>query len=211
VLSDAKVDWDYWALGNDTYVDRARNTIASMFYRSDFTDLVFIDSDISWDVQGLANLLASPFDVTGGLFPKKGKWEQYTGKIKLNSESCPIQDPATELLEAEFLPAGFLRITKSCITKLTEAYQHDWYKERDEKVVRLFACETTDNQYIGEDVSFCRKWQQMGGKCYIEPRIKFGHTGTRTSDGSFYEFLLRIAEETRIQVAINGGVKNVSL
>jgi hypothetical protein len=206
VLDKFGVEWDYWTIHNDSYIDRAKNSIADRFYKSDCTDLLMIDSDISWDVQGLLYLINSPFELTGGMFPMKGAWDKYAGKIKVDEKGAPVQEEKTGLIEAEYLPGGFLRIRKSCIDKLTKAYQNNWYYDdaTGNKIVNLFEMSTIDNVKYGEDGGFCRKWTAMGGKCYVEPRISFGHTGSNTFTGNFHEYLLRSAETERIRVAIEG-------
>ena len=213
VLDKLGVEWDYWTIHNDSYIDRAKNSIADRFYKSDCTDLLMIDSDMSWDAQGFLLLLKSPFELTGGVYPMKGAWDKYAHRIKFNEKNAPIQDAETGLIEADALPGGFLRIQKSCIDKMTKAYQNNWYyqdgaaPEKAEKIVNLFEMSTIENVKYGEDGGFCRKWTQMGGKCYVEPRITFGHTGSKTYEGNFHEYLLRSAEGERLRVAIEGIIK----
>jgi len=210
VLDKLGITCDYWSIQNDSYIDRARNSFADKFLKSDFTDLLMIDSDMSWDVQGLLHLLHSPFDLTGGVYPMKGGWDKYTVRIKLDSKGAPVQDENTGLIEAEYLPAGFLRMKKACIKKLTEAYQNEWYyqdgkmPDSPDKIVNLFEMSVVDHVKYGEDGGFCRKWTQMGEKCYVEPRISFGHTGGKTYEGNYHEYLMRSAEVERLRVAIEG-------
>jgi hypothetical protein len=72
-------------LFNESLITRARNYCVDMFLQSDFTHLMFIDSDISFDATTVLQLLAlagpdSPYDIIGGAYPKKNiSWE----KIKM--------------------------------------------------------------------------------------------------------------------------------
>lgn len=206
MLCKADIDWDFWEYSGDSYVDRARNHICARFIETDYTDLLFIDSDMSWSAEGLFNLLRSPHELTGGVYPVKNNWEKYTESIKYEGNHSPVQHIDSGRIEAEWLPAGFLLIKRSCLEKMCSAYEYDWYYsnekntelEEPRKIINLFNCKVVDNQRLGEDVSFCKKWNMIGGKCYVEPRISFGHTGSKTYSGNFDEYLLRQAELKRI-------------
>jgi len=69
-------------LFNESLITRARNYCVDEFLRSDFTHLMFIDSDIGFNPQDVIALLAlqdddSPYDVIGGPYPKKCiTWEK---------------------------------------------------------------------------------------------------------------------------------------
>ena len=207
--------WDFWNLSGDSYVDRARNNICARFLKSDFTHLLFIDSDMSWNLKGLIDLLNSPFDLTGGIYPCKNKWEEWTECIKYDSNHAPVQEEKTGLIEVEWLPAGFMLISHSCIEKMVDAYKEDWYWNNNgtdkEKTYNLFECKIIDNVRYGEDVTFCKKWAALGNKIYCEPRIDFGHSGMKTYEGNFHEHLTDICEKEMVFKALEKGVYNAVL
>lgn len=219
ILDAAGIEWDFWEHSGDSYVDRARNNICARFLTTDFTDLLFIDSDMSWDAIGLMHILQSPFELTGAAYPCKNNWDMFGEKLLYDENHAPIQDPETGLLLAEWLPGGFMRIRKSCLEKMYKAYENDWYYAADikrtpgtvegsnedpcRKVVNLFECKVKDHNRYGEDIMFCKKWKAIGGKCYLEPRISFGHSGMKTFTGNFDEHLKYLCEEERIKRAFN--------
>jgi hypothetical protein len=69
-------------LFNESLITRARNYCVDEFLRSDFTHLMFIDSDIGFNPHDVIALLAlteegSPYDVMCGPYPKKTiAWEK---------------------------------------------------------------------------------------------------------------------------------------
>jgi hypothetical protein len=63
-------------LFNESLITRARNYLVDEFLRSDYTHLLFIDSDIHFSAQDVVALLALEHDVIGGPYPKKAiNWE----------------------------------------------------------------------------------------------------------------------------------------
>lgn len=211
VLDAAGIEWDFWEHSGDSYVDRARNNICSRFLSTSFTDLLFIDSDMSWDPIGLQHILSSPYELTGAAYPCKNNWDIFGEKLLYDSDHAPVQDPITGLLEAQWLPGGFLRMKRSCLEKMSEAYKDDWYHAADckpkeklddddpcRKVINLFECKVQDGNRYGEDIMFCKKWIAIGGKCYLEPRITFGHSGMKTWTNNFDEHLRKQATQEHI-------------
>ena len=40
-----------------------------------------------------------------------------------------------------------------------------------------------NGRYLSEDYTFCRRWQNMGGKVYVDPHVILDHVGTYTFKG----------------------------
>jgi hypothetical protein len=198
MLKDAGIDWEFLDKCGDSFIDRARNCLVAQFMATDATDLLFIDSDISWDSMGLLHLLRSPMELTGGAYPFKNQWDRFTECIIYDKDHAPVQDGETGLIETDWLPAGFMRIKRSCIEKLIEAYKSDFFFTLEgealdtNKVHNLFECKIVNSQRQSEDVTFCKKWQAIGGKCWLEPRISFGHSALNTFTGNLHEHLLEL-------------------
>jgi len=82
------IEMKSYFLFNESLITRARNYCVDEFIRSDFTHLLFIDSDIGFEPKDVITLLAlmddtgeyKDFDVLGAVYPKKNiSWE----KIKM--------------------------------------------------------------------------------------------------------------------------------
>lgn len=47
-----------------------------------------------------------------------------------------------------------------------------------------------DNKWWGEDSAFCKKWIDMGGEIFVEPRLTFTHIGRKDYTGNLHEYLM---------------------
>jgi len=80
-------------LFNESLIQRARNYLVDEFYRSDFTHLLFIDSDITFDARDAISLLSYcgevdeetkfKYDIIAAPYPKKAiAWEKIYDAVK---------------------------------------------------------------------------------------------------------------------------------
>jgi len=143
----------FFYLFNESLITRARNYLVDEFMRSDFTHLMFIDSDIGFDPTDVLALAAiaepgTDKDIVCGPYPKKaiawekikravdkgfadedpGVLEKYVGDYVFNpvvgSGDIRIDQPA-EVLEGG---TGFMMIQRSAFERYAEAYPEFMYK-----------------------------------------------------------------------------------
>jgi len=77
-------------LFNESLITRARNYLVDEFLRSDYTHMLFIDSDIHYSPQDIIALMALDKDVIGGPYPKKSmNW----GNIAQAARNHPDMEP----------------------------------------------------------------------------------------------------------------------
>lgn len=198
MLERLNIKWDFWPLSGDSYVDRARNTICAKFLESDATDLLFIDSDESWDALGVLRLLKAPHDVVGGSYPVKNNWGCW-GAILKQEDGVPIgqiQPDGGALLEAAVLPAGFMRIRKPALHQVMKLFPSRHYHDSSadpenplRKYYAFFECSIKNGLRLGEDYTFCERYKATGGKLWVEPRISFGHYGVKGWEGNLDKHL----------------------
>ena len=140
-------------LFNESLITRARNYCADEFMRSDATHLLFIDSDIGFNVQDVLAMLAiqtdeSPYDVLGGPYPKKciswekikqavdkgaadedaNKLENYVGDYVFNPRSGQKEIPLGEPVEVSELGTGFMMIRRKTLEMYNKTYPELAYK-----------------------------------------------------------------------------------
>jgi hypothetical protein len=181
---------DFFPLQGDSYVDRARNTIANWFMGADYTHLLFIDSDMYWTLNGLTKLLASDADVVGAGYPCKNNWDFFGCIIYTNEDGTPQIDDKG-LIKAWGVPTGFMKIKKEVFTKLAEAQPDNYYMattDKDqppEKFYNFFGRIPP----LGEDISFCRRWAEIGGELRVQPNITITHYGVEGHQGNYAYFL----------------------
>lgn len=192
LLDNLGIEWDFWELSGDSYIDRARNSLAKKFMESHFTDLLMIDSDESWDLKGFANLLKSDADIVGAGYPCKNSWDFYGCVLHTDTEGRPIVNEHG-LLAAQIVPAGFLKIRKRAFQLLAEKQPTNCYYAKPsppEEPIQYF------NFFgrippLGEDGSFCKRWQDIGGQLWVQPDITITHYGIKGWKGNYHEALQR--------------------
>jgi hypothetical protein len=87
----------FYYLFNESLVQRARNYIADEFLRSDYTHLMFIDSDIGFNANDVLSLLGiqisdpDKYNILTAPYPKKTiAWEKVQSAVKKNIVSTPF-------------------------------------------------------------------------------------------------------------------------
>lgn len=187
-------------LGNAMIGD-CRGKIIVDFFASQCTDLIMIDSDVIWEKGALLKLLEHPVQFVAAIYPQRKDPIQYCVRW-IEDRAGLYADPETGLLEVDGVPAGCMRISRCVAEKMIVAYPETefWCQGvKDEKAWDLFGpYRDKKNPKIkfGEDYSFCRRWRDIGGQIWIDPRLKMGHVGFKSFFGCIGEWLLnRPAEE----------------
>jgi len=111
------------------------------------------------------------------------------------------------LLEVYDTGTGFLCITREAALELIEAYGEEIKYTGDSHTVRdgvpvkeektfyaLFdtSIDLETNRYLSEDYTFCRRWQHIDGKIWVDPTIVLNHVGMNVYRG--YNFLLPVKD-----------------
>lgn len=200
VLSRLGVNWDFWPAEGFSYVDQARNILCARFIEDEScTDLVFIDADEDWDTMGLLRLLMAPYEVVGASYPMKNDWLKWTAQLHCDADGQPLgvmQPDGGALMEADSLPAGFLRIRRSALVKFRDAYPELAYCDPtaditapDRQYTAFFERFRDGGACYGEDVMFSRRWKAIGGQLWVEPRVSINHYGMKGYFGNLDGYL----------------------
>ena len=134
-------------LFNESLITRARNYLADEFLRSNYTHLLFIDSDILFDPNDVLALIALDKDIIGGPYPKKSiNWKNIAMALVKDPTTSPqnlealagdyVFNPVpgtksfkvTEPLEVMEIGTGFMMIKRHVFDKFKEAYPKQNYK-----------------------------------------------------------------------------------
>ncbi|NBP00001.1 MAG: hypothetical protein EBU90_07695 [Proteobacteria bacterium] len=82
---------------------------------------------------------------------------------------------------------GFMMIKRSAIDKMIAAYPELKYNNdlnTPPDLQDYFYCffdtmlDPKDKRYLSEDYTFCRRWQAIGGECWLDPTISLNHFGS---------------------------------
>lgn len=188
VLNELGIKHDYLMRPSDFHIERAiNNTLTEIMERDDFTDVLLIDSDESWEPEGVLRLLSHPDEIVGASYRMKNAWDEYVGSVRYQ-DGLPcgrMLSDGTPLLEADRVAAGFLRIKVSALRKFHDAYPDLRSEEPDGVKTQFFTRIIRDGVIHCQDMAFSRLWREMGGLLWIDPNIKIGHWGMDCHEGDF--------------------------
>lgn len=209
MLDEAGVEWVKHSLMGDSYIDRAKNSIVADFLESDCTDLLMIDSDMSFSPEAVARMLRHTEGVVGGFFPMKGAYNTFAGVLNPDADGnvpdlkkCKELWDGSCLFPAYLIPAAFLRIKRDVLERFADHYSELIYQDPmanqanpDRVYTAFFECMTHNYIRYGEDATFCRRLREMGEELWCDPNIDFGHTGMKTYEGNYHKSLLKPQDE----------------
>jgi hypothetical protein len=174
----------------DSLVQRARNDIVRLAVEENFDDLIFIDSDEEWNPEWVFKLLGYKEEVIG--LPVVKKSDHLMFNVKASSTGLKIQQNG--LMEVEAVGTGFMKISKPALKKIWDASPE--YKNEGRIGRMVFDIQVVNGDLISEDVIFCQKWRNLGGKVFIEPSMTCNHIGAKKYQGNFLEYLNFIKQQT---------------
>jgi hypothetical protein len=106
-----------------------------------------------------------------------------------------IKDNLIKLKDAG---TGFMCIKKEVIQQLFDAHPELKYandinvdKKFEKHMYALFDCiiDPESRRYLSEDYTFCRRWQNLGGEVYLDPRTALNHVGHYTFRGNIRKLI----------------------
>lgn len=203
----------------ESLITRARNNcVAEFLANKEWTHLFWIDADIGFSSDAFLRLLLADRDIAAGVYPLKHEsWPQqgtpegmteeqfrilytrYTvniGRADANNE-VHIQVDQDGFIEVSEAPTGFMVIKRQVFEKMMQAYPDLQYTPDSLGVTnrglhyRFFDCfvDPETKRYLSEDYAFCRLWNQLGGKVYIDTASNLTHQGYKTYRGPFTQSL----------------------
>lgn len=210
VLERLGVDWDWWEISGDSYIDRAKNSLCQMALDDpSVTDLLLIDSDHSWGTMGVIKAILSPELVVGGAYPTKNAWDSWSSIFVSDENGRPMGKviDGTVHVEASLVSGGFLRLKREALEKFAAAYPELQYVDRDVsgkggKLFTAFFARWHEGLVVhGEDGAFCKRWLALGEKLWIIPDIDFGHFGVKGWYGNLDDYLRKLPGGDRAEAA----------
>ena len=179
-LTQAGVGLYHSVAPGNPFLDLARNELVDKFLATDATDLLFVDADVGWDAKVLTRILSYKQEIVGGLVPKRDKTSDSI--FHQNAMTGVVQ---AGLFETKEMPTAFMRIKRAVFAKLQKPY---------------FKIGSTPKDF-GEDIYFCRRWVETGGKMWIDSDISFSHRGGKAWKGNFYDHCITTGLLTTVEAA----------
>ncbi|MCP3683932.1 MAG: hypothetical protein GY861_14710 [bacterium] len=166
-------------LPNDCMIHSARNKLVADFMASGCTHLFMLDDDIAWEPKGFINMVKADKAVISGLVPiRQG------GHFAFDKGESEDGD----LFEIHNVGAAFLCIKREAIKtmmkKFPELKCNDNEPHYEKYGYTFFEFTYEDGHLTGEDVNFCRRWNEIG-KIWAYPDISFQHLSSTQQSGNY--------------------------
>ena len=176
-------------------IHQARNYLTSVFLTTDFTHLLFVDSDVEFEPEAVLRMLVAKKDVICTPYRVKSldvNQKMYTVELK---KDAPLEPG--DLIEITAGPTGIMLIHRDVFKKIIEKFpdlkiknsvfpepgpDHQYY-------YNFFDFTFEDGYSAGEDVSFCKLVQKTGFKLYANTASFTKHHGSYAWGGRFKDAL----------------------
>lgn len=223
----------------ESLITRARNNCVAQFLANpEWTHLVWIDSDIGFQPEAIFRLLLSDYDIAAGVYPLKtdhwpedglpegmtaqqfsNMYQRYTvnARNKDNAEKLEFNIQEDGFLELSEAPTGMMCIKRDVFLRMMAQYPELQYVPDSLGLVdqglhyRFFdvMVDPDTKRYLSEDYYFCRLWENMGGKVYVDALSNLTHQGTKVYSGNFAQslqtnFALAIPAPVGTPLQLNG-------
>ena len=171
-------------MGNESLVQRARNTHVQTFMASSFERMMFIDADLEFGAQDVADLWNMDADIAVGVYPMKRRSAPYAvwrdGKVV---ELKDLRDDARSF-KVDYAGTGFMMIKRQVFEMMEEAYPQTRVENDIGPYFCHFQVPVHDGVELSEDYDFCRKWRELGGEIWCDPGVRLIHYGLYGFNGS---------------------------
>jgi len=150
-----------------------RNFLVADFLKTNADRLFFLDSDITFKKGSLLQLATKPVDFVGGAYRHKRDEESYP--IAFNEGEMWWDE--NKLIHVDKIPFGFVCLTREVFKKFDEKFPERKNKNFGLQTTAYFQLPIVDGILWGEDFMFCKEWNEMGQKVYLDPEVELTHWG----------------------------------
>ena len=194
-------------LGNESLIQRGRNTIAHHFMNiPDATHLLFIDADLKFRTEDVVRMIKADKSFIVGPVALKGyNWDEIrqaavngedeinrTGGV-FNINKLPGVDMVdeNEPFEIEHGGNAFMMLRRDVFETLkphTPIYTNGGRSLPDGvEIYDYFRVEINKdtNHLLSEDYFLCHSYRQLGGKVWCAPWVETGHFGSHLFNGKY--------------------------
>ena len=209
----------------DSLINRARNNLVAKFMANpQFTHLVFLDVDLSFKAEDIVKLLWHDKDIITGSYPiKEINWDKVIKNVNNGIASKDLGKKSTRFvvnpvkkgnnvietdngaISVHDAGTGFMCIKREVFEKLIVAYPELKFNddtgsmkgaELDYTYAFFNSYVDDDGRFVSEDYGFCRYWQKIDGKVWVDPGIEIGHLGRMLYEGNMIDYLIELSDES---------------
>lgn len=196
-LVTAGVQFQWFAIGNESLISRARNHIFSYFiHHPEYTHLLFLDADMYVSGQDIKKLVESGKDVVGAAVRLKAD------NVIYNFNAKELKEEENYYIVDKLGTAVFMLSRKSANDLCGLAKSKGWIYGKTsvlsndpehvpEEMYDVFKVGVQDGLYLSEDFYLCHYLKLLGYNIYVDRTIRTIHNGMMPLDG---------AEQKKIEV-----------
>lgn len=187
-------------LGNESLIQRGRNTIAHEFLKTDGDYLMFIDADQKFVPNDIAKMIKADKGIIGGAVPMKGiNWDQVregakdgharldllTGIFNVNKLPGHEMVSPNVPFQVKHVGTGFMLIARNVFDRLK--IHVGWYDKEGQRHYDFFKVQNVNHELLSEDYNFCHLYREQGGTVWVAPWCQLGHFGAHCFNGQYAE------------------------
>jgi hypothetical protein len=191
-------------LGNESLIQRGRNTVAWHFLNTDSTHLIFIDADIKFRPEDVAKMIMADKPIIVGPAPMKGiNWDRVrdgalhkydnlsklTGIFAITELEGHVMKNSNEPFQIKHGGTGFMMIRRDVFKDLSKhvgKYNNGGSSiPPGSEVFDFFQVCVKDGILLSEDYFFCDKYRSIGGTVWAAPWCELGHFGSYLFSGCY--------------------------
>lgn len=204
-------------------VTTSRNAFASaVVENSEYTHLLMIDADCSFEPSVVERLIAAEQPVVGACVPlRQVKWDRVGSLLERNPDAS-AQDlanvsheyavafmpgaganaTADGFLPARFLGSAVMMMTREALVQISQSDQVARYQtgaslgpgspSHGWTFFDPFV-DPDSGAYLSEDYAFCHRWRALGGTIYADPTATVTHTGPVSIVGNLSQTITSLA------------------
>ncbi len=168
-------------------IDRSRSDAASAALESGAPAILWIDSDIAFDLAAVERLCAHDLPVVAGLYPKKGV-RDFAVHLEQTTRQLLVGEGGG-LYDVRYVGTGFLYTDRLVYDDIRRTFGLPVCNTRfGGKTIPFFLPMVVADElgppgsywYLGEDYAFCERARKSGHKIVVDTTIRLGHVGKYT-------------------------------
>lgn len=178
VMESLDIKYLHHFIKNESLITRGRRTCVMAFLKSECTHLMFIDADIQFTPDDMANIWNLQKGVACGVYPMKQDNAPYAAWV--GGKLLVDKDMPKEPFKVDYAGTGFMMIHREVFVRLQKAHP-EWKCEESYGEAWMFFQESIedDGTPLSEDYFFCKRYREIGGEVWMHPDVRLKHVGSK--------------------------------
>ena len=181
------INTDLMLVSNESLISTGRQNIANIFLNDTMHDyLMCIDADVGFKQEAIYTLLNHQKEFVTAAYSMKVIPPRY------NFEIHPSMEMDSNLVRLSHIGTGFQLVHRTVFEDIAKDFPDLKYEPNETH--RAISLKNKNNSFhyyqtmidggiIPEDIQFCRRYNQTGGKIWLDPDIELTHCGNHIFQG----------------------------